>query len=133
MNRRAKLRGWNKAEVKAVFFAASTVPRQTFRQRENRLRTAPHRKTGSLEQWSLTMTTSTIDIESKKQFAQPKLQTNQPPQQQVEIQQSWEWAKVRKIALRQMDKFMDLFPPVLRHEDLTAVNEMRVSCRRLEE
>jgi len=79
------------------------------------------------------MTTSTIDIDSKKQFAQPKLQTNQPPQQQVEIQQSWEWAKVRKIALRQMDKFMDLFPPVLRHEDLTAVNEMRVSCRRLEE
>ena len=48
-------------------------------------------------------------------------------------QQSWEWAKLRKIALRQMDKFIDLVPLVLRNEDLTAVNRMRVTCRRLEE
>lgn len=45
----------------------------------------------------------------------------------------WEWAKLRKIALRQMDKFIDLVPVVLRDEDLTAVNRMRVYCRRLEE
>jgi hypothetical protein len=48
-------------------------------------------------------------------------------------QQSWEWAKLRKIALRQMNKFIDLVPLVLRNEDLTAVNRMRVICRRLEE
>jgi CHAD domain-containing protein len=45
----------------------------------------------------------------------------------------WEWAKLRKIALRQMDKFIDLFPLVLRNEDLTAVNRMRITCRRLEQ
>jgi len=45
----------------------------------------------------------------------------------------WEWAKLRKIALRQMDKFIDLFPLVLRNEDLTAVNLMRITCRRLEQ
>jgi CHAD domain-containing protein len=47
--------------------------------------------------------------------------------------ESWEWAKLRKIALRQMDKFIDLLPLVFRNEDLTAVNRMRVTCRRLEE
>jgi CHAD domain-containing protein len=45
----------------------------------------------------------------------------------------WEWAKLRKIALHQMDKFIDLFPLVLRNEDLTAVNLMRITCRRLEQ
>lgn len=48
-------------------------------------------------------------------------------------QECWEWAKLRKIALRQMDKFIDLLPLVFRNEDLTAVNRMRVTCRRLEE
>jgi CHAD domain-containing protein len=63
----------------------------------------------------------------------PKIPLAEPSQGHVSDQPSWAWAKVRKIALRQMDKFIDLLPPVLRHEDLTAVNEMRVSCRRLEE
>ncbi|HSK42485.1 MAG TPA: CHAD domain-containing protein, partial [Candidatus Binatia bacterium] len=72
-----------------------------------------------------------VTIENNKQLTipLPKAQANQPPQDHT----AWAWAKVRKIALRQMDKFIDLLPPVLRHEDLTAVNEMRVSCRRLEE
>lgn len=47
--------------------------------------------------------------------------------------ESWEWAKLRKIALRQMDKFIDLFPLVLRNEDLMAANRMRITCRRLEQ
>lgn len=83
----------------------------------------------------LTMINSIINIDNNKQFAipLPKVRPNEPAQDQVETQPSWAWAKVRKIALRQMDKFIDLLPPVLRHEDLTAVNEMRVSCRRLEE
>jgi CHAD domain-containing protein len=32
-----------------------------------------------------------------------------------------------------MDKFIDLFPLVLRNEDLMAVNSMRITCRRLEQ
>jgi CHAD domain-containing protein len=32
-----------------------------------------------------------------------------------------------------MDKFIDLFPLVLRNEDLLAVNRMRITCRRLEQ
>jgi CHAD domain-containing protein len=52
--------------------------------------------------------------------------TNEKPE-------SWEWAKLRKIALRQMDKFIDLFPLVLRNEDLMAVDRMRITCRRLEQ
>ena len=47
--------------------------------------------------------------------------------------ESWAWAKLRKIALRQMDKFIDLFPLVLRNEDLMAVDRMRITCRRLEQ
>jgi CHAD domain-containing protein len=47
--------------------------------------------------------------------------------------QSWEWTKLRKITLRQMDKFIDLFPLVLRNEDLMAVDHMRITCRRLEQ
>ena len=57
----------------------------------------------------------------------------EPVKHDAEKQESWEWAKLRKIALRQMDKFIDLLPLVLRNEDLTAVNRMRVTCRRLEE
>src|SRR6476660_1433670 len=38
--------------------------------------------------------------------------------------QSWEWTKLCKITLRQMDKFIDLFPLVLRNEDLMAVDHM---------
>lgn len=48
-------------------------------------------------------------------------------------QEPWEWAKLRKIALHQMDKFIDLVPLVLHNNDLISVNRMRVTCRRLEE
>jgi CHAD domain-containing protein len=55
------------------------------------------------------------------------------PQSRAGNPESWAWAKLRKISLRQMDKFIDLFPLVLRNEDLTAVNRMRITCRRLEQ
>src|SRR5579864_7327982 len=61
------------------------------------------------------------------------IQTAERAKHDAEKQESWEWTKLRKIALRQMDKFIDLLPVVLRNEDLTAVNRMRVTCRRLEE
>lgn len=47
--------------------------------------------------------------------------------------QSGEWAKLRRMTVHQMDKFIDLFPLVLRNEDLTAVNRMRITCRRLDQ
>lgn len=63
-----------------------------------------------------------------------KVQGKKPDRHQnVAGEAFWEWTKLRKIALRQMDKFIDLVPVVLRDEDLTAVNRMRVYCRRLEE
>ena len=61
------------------------------------------------------------------------VRTAEPAKHDAVQQESWEWAKLRKIALRQMDKFIDLLPLVFRNEDLTAVNRMRVTCRRLEE
>jgi CHAD domain-containing protein len=61
------------------------------------------------------------------------VRADKSPSNAVVGQQSWEWGKLRKIALRQMDKFIDLVPLVLRNEDLTAVNRMRITCRRLEE
>ena len=61
------------------------------------------------------------------------IHTTEPAKCDAGKQECWEWAKLRKIALRQMDKFIDLLPLVFRNEDLTAVNRMRVTCRRLEE
>jgi CHAD domain-containing protein len=48
-------------------------------------------------------------------------------------EECWEWAKLRKMTLKQMDKFMALVPLVLRDEDLTSVNGIRITCRRLEQ
>lgn len=44
-----------------------------------------------------------------------------------------QWSKLCRITLRQMDRFVDLVPLVLRGDDVTAVNRMRVTCRRLEQ
>jgi CHAD domain-containing protein len=63
-----------------------------------------------------------------------KVKSKEPDRHhEVTKQPFWEWTKLRKLALRQMDKFIDLVPVVLRDEDMTAVNRMRVYCRRLEE
>jgi len=78
------------------------------------------------------MSTSTNIVGDARVHAVPA-EVRKSPTALVAGQQSWEWAKLRKIALRQMDKFIDLVPLVLRNEDLTAVNRMRVTCRRLEE
>src|SRR6478672_13136253 len=78
------------------------------------------------------MSTSTNIVGDARVHAVPA-EVRKSPTALVAGQQSWEWAKLRKIALRQMDKFIDLFPLVLRNEDLTAVNLMRITCRRLEQ
>ena len=44
-----------------------------------------------------------------------------------------EWRKVRKLAARQLDRFMALGPKVLRGDDPDAIHDMRVASRRLQE
>ena len=40
------------------------------------------------------------------------------------------WKKVRKLALRQLDRFMSLEPKVLRGDDPDAIHDLRVASRR---
>ena len=44
-----------------------------------------------------------------------------------------EWAKVRKLAVRQLERFMSLEPKVLRGDDPGAIHDMRVASRRLQQ
>lgn len=55
------------------------------------------------------------------------------PASAVPHQPAWEWNKLRKVARRQVDKFITLVPDTLRDENLEAVNEMRITSRRLEQ
>jgi CHAD domain-containing protein len=43
------------------------------------------------------------------------------------------WKKVRKLALRQLDRFMSLEPKVLRGDDRDAIHDLRVASRRLQQ
>jgi CHAD domain-containing protein len=43
------------------------------------------------------------------------------------------WRKVRKLALRQLDRFMSLEPKVLRGDDPDAIHDLRVASRRLQQ
>ncbi len=43
------------------------------------------------------------------------------------------WAKVRSLALKQLDRFMSLEPKVLRGNDPDAIHDMRVASRRLQQ
>ena len=44
-----------------------------------------------------------------------------------------EWARVRELALRHLDRFISLEPKVLRGDDSDAIHDMRVASRRLQE
>jgi CHAD domain-containing protein len=43
------------------------------------------------------------------------------------------WKKVRKLALKQLDRFMSLEPKVLRGDDADAIHDLRVASRRLQQ
>ncbi|MBZ5544920.1 MAG: CHAD domain-containing protein, partial [Acidobacteriia bacterium] len=43
------------------------------------------------------------------------------------------WKKVRKLALRQLDRFISLEPKVLRGDDRDAIHDLRVASRRLQQ
>jgi CHAD domain-containing protein len=47
--------------------------------------------------------------------------------------EAWEWSKLRKVARRQVDKFISLVPDTLRGGCIEAVNQMRITSRRLEQ
>jgi CHAD domain-containing protein len=44
-----------------------------------------------------------------------------------------EWNKVRKLAVRQLERFLSLEPKVLRGDDPDAIHDMRVASRRLQQ
>lgn len=44
-----------------------------------------------------------------------------------------EWVKIRKLAVRQLERFMSLEPKVLRGDDPGAIHDMRVASRRLQQ
>jgi len=44
-----------------------------------------------------------------------------------------EWTKVRKLAVRQLERFMSLEPKVLRGDNPGAIHDMRVASRRLQQ
>jgi CHAD domain-containing protein len=48
-------------------------------------------------------------------------------------QEAWEWTKLRKIARRQVDKFIALIPDTLRDGNLQSINKLRIASRRLEQ
>jgi CHAD domain-containing protein len=43
------------------------------------------------------------------------------------------WRRVRKLALRQLDRFMSLEPKVLRGDDRDSIHDLRVASRRLQQ
>lgn len=43
------------------------------------------------------------------------------------------WKRVRKLALRQLDRFMSLEPKVLRGDDRDSIHDLRVASRRLQQ
>jgi CHAD domain-containing protein len=43
------------------------------------------------------------------------------------------WKKVRKLALKQLDRFISLEPKVLRGDDADAIHDLRVASRRLQQ
>ena len=50
-----------------------------------------------------------------------------------EVERVDAWKKVRKLALKQLDRFMSLEPKVLRGDDADAIHDLRVATRRLQQ
>lgn len=68
------------------------------------------------------------------------METSSPPGRQTPLEKKdhaapseVEWVKVRKLAVRQLERFMSLEPKVLRGDDPGAIHNMRVASRRLQQ
>ncbi len=56
-----------------------------------------------------------------------------PAQEDVSAAPAGEWAKVRQLALRQLDRFISFGPKVLKGDDPDAIHDLRVASRRLQQ
>ncbi len=63
----------------------------------------------------------------------PGSQEPPSPEPEPPAPSSEEWAQVRLLALKQLDRFMSLEPKVLRGEDPDAIHDIRVASRRLQQ
>jgi CHAD domain-containing protein len=66
--------------------------------------------------------------------AAPEPEIDKHPRKKItQVAPGEEWHKVRKLAVRQLDRFMALEPKVLRGDDPDAIHDMRVASRRLQQ
>jgi triphosphatase len=63
----------------------------------------------------------------------PETEADPPAVAEPEAAPRDPWAKVRSLALKQLDRFMSLEPKVLRGDDPDAIHDMRVASRRLQQ
>ena len=63
----------------------------------------------------------------------PVRAANEPAKSAATTPPSNEWNKVRKLALRHLNRFVSLEPKVLKGDDPDAVHDMRVASRRLQQ
>jgi CHAD domain-containing protein len=59
--------------------------------------------------------------------------TPTPSQPALDREPFTPWRKVRKLAIRQLDRFMSLEPKVLRGDDRDSIHDLRVASRRLQQ
>jgi CHAD domain-containing protein len=57
----------------------------------------------------------------------------EPPAPEPEVPAADPWLTVRRLALKQLDRFMSLEPKVLRGDDPDAIHDIRVASRRLQQ
>lgn len=60
-------------------------------------------------------------------------ETEAPTEAPAEIEPREPWKRVRKLALKQLDRFMSLEPKVLRGDDPDSIHDLRVASRRLQQ
>ncbi len=66
--------------------------------------------------------------------ASPEPEQEPRPEKKVRtVAPGEEWNKIRKLAVRQLERFMSLEPKVLRGDDPDAIHDMRVASRRLQQ
>jgi CHAD domain-containing protein len=73
-----------------------------------------------------------VRAEEQTEWPRPGALTDPPPSREGPPP-SDAWAKVRALALRQLDRFMALEPRVLRGDDPDAIHDIRVASRRLQQ
>jgi len=79
---------------------------------------------------------SSVDASALLDDASPTVEVPEPAtpaETPTEYAPRDSWKKVRKLALKQLDRFMSLEPRVLRGDDADAIHDIRVASRRLQQ